>query len=111
MAEGILTNVLLQSADLLVRSSRVGPLAPATGTPILTPEPLRMLALVVPDDALTKLFVAPNEQTLSGPVLKSGDGAPLLIHASTFPGLVRLPWWVVSDSADTLTVYEVLRIG
>lgn len=70
---------------------------------------MRLLMLMVPDDANAVVRIAPTPQTMVGAVSKVGAGATLLIHASSYPLLASLPWWAVSDSVVSLTVYQVIR--
>ena len=108
-AESILTDVIAQSTDLIVTVSTVVVAAPATAQLLVGSQPLRMAMLVVPTAADTICFLAPTPQTLGGPVLKSSTGAPLLLHSAAYPLLISLPWFVTTDAADTITVYQVLR--
>lgn len=110
MAENILTEPLLQNAELSVAPGRVVVLPAGTWTPICGTDPQRLCLTVIPGTAGTMPFVSPVNYGSAGFGSTGTVAAPLVIHGSVYPLLIAGVWYALSIPGDSVTVLETVRI-
>ena len=110
MAESILTEPMMQNADLIALPPRVVTVPAATWTQIVDTNPMRLYFIVVPDANVIDFLLSP---------IKYGSGAvtgadqpvtPAIVHGSVFPLLVGGVWYLYHTGVSDFSVIEVLRL-
>lgn len=86
-------------------------LSPVTGTGtggvIAAGENVERMALFFVSSDAGGFYVAPIVQTPLLPVASSGGPVtPILIHISTYPGLIFGPWYVLAPLGQVVRVFE-----
>lgn len=109
LSENILTDVLAQNGDLQIYTSTFA-LAAGISIQVARPQPLRLALILAWDVPTGRVQVTPFFVPMFALIgASSTQPLPLVIHAAAYPGLCQGTWWMWSDLATNLTVYDVTR--
>lgn len=109
MAENILTEPLMQNAEMLVLSPRSIIVPANTWTPVLGTQPLRVSASFIPTNWNEVIRFSPVAFGTAVFGATSIDPFPPQLHFSVFPLLIAGIWQCFSVGGQTLIVYETIR--